>query len=109
MSETTLRIRAREALRTGRLPNARPEAIWGGPGSGDSCAICAEPIERHQSEFELLFAVRGLDGSPGAAADPSGSHSGDVTCRMHVPCFAAWEFVRQNGHALSGAREERVS
>jgi hypothetical protein len=80
--EVELRQLARDALHEGRLPPRRPDRMWGGPGGGHLCAICAIAIDRDQMGFDLEFA----------SADSGG---GDViNCHLHVRCFAAWEFER---------------
>lgn len=80
--EASLRAEAREAIRTGRLPNRRPDRIWGGPGIGARCAVCGEPVTHDQFESEIQFALEG-----GAEARLDRFH-------LHVRCFAAWEFER---------------
>ena len=92
--EDVLRARARAALRAGRLPNERPERIWGGPGMGERCAVCAERIERQQAEFELQF------GKASGEMPAVGTH------HVHVRCFAAWEFERQNENVLPQHNQE---
>ena len=57
--ESALRARAREVIRTGKLPNRRPDRTWGGPGIGAPCSICGEPVTKDQLEFEVQFAVDG--------------------------------------------------
>ena len=100
IDERTLRVRAGEALKAGRLPKVRPERIWGGPGIGVRCGVCGEPIERTESEFELQFAE-----SPGCGPAPPGDEqpvgaSADGSYHLHIRCFAAWELERQSGHEL---------
>ena len=51
----------------------------GGPGSGDVCAVCGEPVARHLIDLEMEFA------RPGVTPD---------TLHLHLRCFAAWEFER---------------
>jgi hypothetical protein len=41
--ELILREKAREAIRSGKLPGRRPDRTWAGPGLGVACAICALP------------------------------------------------------------------
>lgn len=89
MSDELLRRRAREALLAGRLPDARPERIWGGRGIGARCAVCDEPIGPDQSELELQFALRDKRG-PAHAKTQIGD-SAEATSHVHVQCFAAWE------------------
>src|SRR6185437_2198059 len=105
MSDEMLRMRAREAVLAGRLPNTAPERIWGGPGTGARCAVCDEPIEPSQPEFELEF-VRRSQREPGQRNEEAlVGHPGDVNCHVHVGCFAAWESERQTGDALLVERE----
>jgi hypothetical protein len=71
-------------IRTGKLPNRRPDRTWGGPGVGAPCTICREPVTKDQLEFEIQFAIDG-DAEPGLDK-----------FHIHVRCFAAWEFERTN-------------
>lgn len=82
--ESTLRAKAREVIRTGKLPDRRPDRTWGGPGVGAPCTICREPVTKDQLEFEIQFAIDG-DAEPGLDK-----------FHIHVRCFAAWEFERTN-------------
>jgi hypothetical protein len=82
--ESTLRQKAREALRTGRLPDRSPERMWGGPGSGADCAICGNSLTREELGFEIEFS-----------GDGEGSRT--VNHHVHIRCFAAWEFERRHG------------
>ena len=79
--ETRLRKQAREAIRTGGLPNRRPDRMWGGPGNGTTCVICGGVLTRDETAFEIEFACP-LEGGPSL-----GHH-------FHVRCFAAWELER---------------
>jgi len=100
IDEKALRVRAREAVKAGKLPKVRPERIWGGPGIGARCAVCDEPIERTESEFELQFAESsGCEPAPPGDERPVGV-SADGSYHLHVRCFAAWEFERKSGHEL---------
>jgi hypothetical protein len=83
MEEQALRVRVREALQAGQLPNRRPDRTWGGPGLGAVCAVCDLPVERDQTEFEIEFA-RDSD------------YPGLDTYHVHTQCFAAWEFERRS-------------
>jgi len=82
--EPLLREKARAAIRAGKLPSRRPDRTWGGPGIGEPCTICGEPIRRDQLEFEIQFAR-------------DGSSPGLDRYRVHLRCFAAWEFARTQG------------
>lgn len=84
--ETALRAKAKEVIRTGKLPNRRPDRTWGGAGVGARCTICGEPVTKEQLEFKVQFAFDG--GTPGLDK-----------FHVHVRCFAAWEFERTNGAA----------
>ena len=81
IDEGTLWKRAREAVETGKLPNRRPTCMWGGSGVGASCAICEDPLEPDELEYEVEFDQ--IDGS----AASQGYH-------IHVRCYAAWELER---------------
>ena len=84
--ETILREKAREVVRTGKLPSRRPDRTWAGPGVGASCALCGEPLKQDQLELEIGFAHKG----DRPALD---------TFHIHVRCFAAWESERRQGGA----------
>jgi len=73
-----LRVRATQLLAAGSLPSRAPDRSWGGPGSGEPCALCAVPILRAELEFELEFGAH--DGEPPGAR----------TCRFHTRCFDVW-------------------
>ncbi len=65
------------------LPDRAPDRLWGGSGTGGSCTLCAGPVARDQTEFELEF--------DGLATR---------TFRVHAHCFTAWEAQlrhRRNG------------
>lgn len=57
--ERVPRHRAREAMKTCKLPEGRPERIWGGPGSGAMCAVCGQIVGKEETEFELQFGSNG--------------------------------------------------
>ena len=84
--ESILRVKARAAVQTGKLPGRRPDRTWGGPGVGIVCTVCEKPVTRDELEFQIEFE--------GDGATP-------VVDRFHVHirCFAAWEFERKNGGA----------
>lgn len=93
--ESVLRRKAREAIQSGRLPNRGPERMWGGPGVGARCTICARPIERSEVEFELQFCWDDAGGS--------GNY------RLHLRCFAAWELERETAETVrTSATGERA-
>jgi hypothetical protein len=71
--EIELRRRAREEIRRGRLPESPPSSMWGGKGTGLSCAVCGDCIRPDQVEYEIT--------------DPRG---GDVL-RFHMECHTVWQ------------------
>jgi|SRR5437667_4501766 len=79
--ESILREKAREAVRTGKLPDRRPDRTWGGPGVGAPCSVCGRPVSRDELEFEIQFAH-------------DGDNPGLDKFHVHIRCFAAWEFER---------------
>jgi hypothetical protein len=85
MSDDTLRLRAREAIRSGRIPNRRPERMWGGPGVADHCTICSRPVGELGLDLEFVH-------------DDS-----TATYPVHIDCFAVWESERQNHARLLGS------
>jgi hypothetical protein len=105
MNETTdepaLREKARDAIMAGRLPTRSPTGVWGGPGTGKSCAVCTQVIGGDGLGFELEF-----DGD-----DVAGSRVHDV----HIWCFAAWEFecraflpATDDSGTISGRERDRT-
>ena len=74
--ELLLREKAREAIRNGNVPIAKPGRTWGGPGTGEACAVCGEPVRRSDLGFELEFQPE------------------TAKYHFHIRCLAAWEFER---------------
>lgn len=81
--ESVLRARAREAVKTGHLPDHPPARVWGGPGSGEPCAVCGDAVDKEDVELELQFTSN-------EGADATSYH-------VHARCFGAWELERRNG------------
>jgi hypothetical protein len=81
MPEEWLRQKAREALRSGLVPARAPDRTFGGAGSGAACAICGEPVKRHQVGFEVEYRRHGVD--PGLDR-----------FELHPKCLKAWEHER---------------
>ena len=77
--EKILRAKAREAIRTGKLPSRRPDRTWGGPGVGVVCTVCGEAVTKDQLEIQVEFSH-------------DGSSPGLEIFHIHIRCFAAWEF-----------------
>lgn len=61
--ETILRAKARAAVQARKLPARRPDRTWGGPGVGAPYAVCEQPVQRDELEFEIEFEHNGA--SPG--------------------------------------------
>lgn len=81
--ETELRVKALEAMRTGRLPDRSPDRMWGGHGNDkDICHICSNSLNREDITFDLEY-----DGEA-AGARPA------CYC-VHLRCFNAWDLARQ--------------
>ena len=73
--ESELRARAAELIREGRLPDRAPARVWGGPGSGVTCALCGEVIPSNEMEYEA-------DATIGTVAR---------ILHFHFVCHAAWQ------------------
>ena len=79
--EASLREQATAAIQSGKLPSCTPDRTWGGPGVGAACAVCGVPVTSEQLEFEIQFAR-------------DGDNPGLDKYHVHIRCFAAWEFER---------------
>ena len=44
MDDNTLREKALEAIKNGKLPTRSPDRIMGGPGFCEACAVCGETV-----------------------------------------------------------------
>jgi hypothetical protein len=71
-----------------RLPNRRPDRVWGGRGEGSCCSVCGAAVQDEEFEVEIEFA----------RAD---NGLGPDVHHLHIRCFNAWELEqavkRQNG------------
>jgi len=79
--EALLREKAREAIRSGKLPLRKPARIVGGLGTGGSCFVCGLMLTPTDMEIEAEF--NGRDG-PGRLDG----------FRAHPWCYVAWEYER---------------
>jgi hypothetical protein len=79
MNDEILREKARQAIRSGKLPTRKPARRLGGLGRGGVCAVCGERLTPTQMEIEIEF-------------NRHGSTPGLDTHQLHPRCFAAWEF-----------------
>jgi hypothetical protein len=76
--EHELRRMAHAAMRAGILPNHRPERVWGGKGTGATCAVCARSIDAIELEFELDF-------------ETPDENECNCPLRVHARCFSVWD------------------
>ena len=85
--EPVLREHARHALEQNKMPNRKPDRVWGGPGVGAPCTICNKPVSKDEMEFEVQFSID----------NPTAYFA---VHHVHVRCFSAWELVRSKvgGH-----------
>jgi hypothetical protein len=79
-TESILREHARNSIQSGSVPGRSPDAVWGGPGAGASCAVCSVIVTPEDVEMEIEFSR-----DDGRGAD---------TYHLHSRCFAAWELER---------------
>jgi hypothetical protein len=78
VNEESVREKARDALRSGKLPRRNPDRTWGGLGVGAMCTICDLPMRRDEMEFEIQFARDDSNlGSTGCSTGGCGD-TGDV-------------------------------
>lgn len=86
MDDSLLREKAREAIQNGKLPPRSPDRILGGPGCGETCALCGETLDRNQMELEPEFRQGG---------EISELHK----YHLHPRCFAACECERAQSNS----------
>jgi hypothetical protein len=72
--EKELRPLARERIAKGQMPREAPTRFWGGFGTGRPCALCDQPIQSDEIEYEV---------KPIEAAVQ--------TLRFHRVCRYAWQ------------------
>lgn len=70
-------------MTTRKLPERRPDRVWGRSGSGAPCAVCGKTIGTAEVEIELQFT--------------SGESPDEPNYHVHAQCFTAWERERRNG------------
>jgi hypothetical protein len=87
-NESLLREEAREAIHLGKLPWRQPDRLWGGHGVGAVCALCRRIVARDQFDVAVEFARNG----PAPGLDKY---------HLHLRCFAAWEFEREQPRGSS--------
>lgn len=91
----SLREKARELIQTGKLPGRAPDNLFGGPGTGATCAICGTSTNRSEMEFEIEFD------------DPRTSNSDSYL--VHQRCFSLLELELQAASAGEVAARKRFS
>ena len=79
MSDETLRLQAREAIRNGRIPKRHPQRMWRRSGIADHCAICNGSVRELGVDLEFF------------------REDGGGKFPVHIDCFGAWESECQNG------------
>src|SRR5207244_11524486 len=74
----------RSKLAAGTLPRVDAAKLWAGPGRGDACAGCDQPITRAEIEHEVDVPARGA-------------------LRFHRNCLGIWQAqVARDGHEIRG-------
>lgn len=76
-----LRAMARERIADGRLPILFPDTLHAGYGTGTTCDLCGQPIERHQIDYEVTDRRNGRSLS------------------LHLACHAIWQ-LECRAHSL---------
>jgi hypothetical protein len=72
----SLRGKVRAAIEAGTIPRHPVGRVWGGPGNGESCAVCGRPVRPEELAFEIEIVAE-----TGRSAERV----------FHSRCFAAWE------------------
>lgn len=81
LDHASLRKRARDAVHSGSLPARLPDRVWGGPGVGEPCPVCAGTVTTTELVLQMDYTYE--HGAPGVAS-----------VYLHARCFAAWEVER---------------
>ena len=58
-TESELTQIARKRIKNDELPCVTPNKVWGGRGEGRTCALCGEPIEEFEIEYEVEERLQG--------------------------------------------------
>jgi len=69
----------RAKLNAGILPLEDPVRTWASFGTGKQCAVCEQPIQSSQTEYELRYDDR----------EP---------LRFHVVCHGSWDSERRRSN-----------
>ena len=88
--ETYLRSKARRLIEDGKVPNRRPQRMWGGAGLGELCVLCEGTVKQNEVALEVEFLQ--ADGA------------GPISHHFHLSCYSVMDFeLRQSPGADSGA------
>jgi hypothetical protein len=90
-NDVDLRNLACEAIESGRVPDVRPERLWGSSGDGTDCPICFQTIAAQDVGFELVFPRD-------TSQDPARR-----VCLVHARCLKAWDVARQQPRRVAPA------
>lgn len=63
MVDPLLRAKARQLMKSGKVPRRLPARRWGGPGSGTPCTLCGAPVKEDEVGFEIEFGCDGAGAS----------------------------------------------
>ena len=74
MTLAQILIRARDQIRSGRLPSSLPSKMWAGYGTGQCCVVCDQVIASDERQYEFALPT------------PSGRSD---QC-IHFSCYQAW-------------------
>lgn len=80
METRALRLLIRQKLNDARLPFNSIPRVWGGPGAGEICDACDDPVVKPDLVIE------------GVSID---FHKRAV--QFHVECFYLWDYERRAG------------
>ena len=85
MEQPLLRLLIQEKIADGRLPSAPLPRVWDGPGTGQTCDGCSEPVTHAQTVVENFDA-------------------GSRAVRFHVACFHVWNVEREMAGQVPSVR-----
>ena len=94
--EPIAREKAREAIRSGRLPATTPSRTISGPSAGVTCAACGDLVPRDAMEFEVVFRAGPSPDEKLLRDALERLRTGPDVRRYHLhqECFRAWEYER---------------
>jgi hypothetical protein len=77
----------RRNAKEGRLPDRRPDRMWGGHGNGsEACTLCGKVLRPDEVSLDLEY---------GDPVDES-----VLTYSVHLHCFSAWDDERRRPGAV---------